>query len=113
LLEEETRAAGMAKRQPGTGNVSEMSAHSRQSRFTMKTFYLSPDAKAANPGVPTVFEIRFRAVATRNGRAFYSIHKTSEEAEASAGCCRNGVFGNGHIIETREEFFDIKPEVAA
>ena len=54
----------------------------------MKTFYLTPEAKAANPGVRTVFERRFRAVARQGGRTVYSIHKTREEAERSANAVR-------------------------
>jgi hypothetical protein len=74
----------------------------------MKTFYLSDEAKAANPGVPTVFEKRFRAVARQGGRTVYSIHSTREEAERSAKCCRVKGFG-GRVIETLEEFFDLPP----
>jgi hypothetical protein len=77
----------------------------------MKTFYLSDQAKAANPGVPTVFEKRFRAVARQGGRTVYSIHKTREEAEASAKCCRVKGFA-AHVIETLEEFFDLPPQKA-
>jgi hypothetical protein len=70
----------------------------------MKTFYLTPEAKAANPGVPTVFEKRFRAVIRRGGKSLYSIHRTEEEAEASAKCCRAKGLG-GRVIETLEELF--------
>ena len=74
----------------------------------MKTFYLSDEAKAANPGVPTVFERRFRAVARQGGRTVYSFHKTREEAERSARCCQAKGFG-GRVIETLEELFDLPP----
>ncbi len=75
----------------------------------MKIFHLSDAAKAANPGVPTVFEKRFRAVARQGGRTVYSIHSTREAAETSAKCCRVKGFG-GHVIETLEELFVLTPD---
>jgi hypothetical protein len=79
--------------------------------LNMKIFYLSDDAKAANPGVPTVFEKRFRAVIRRGGKSLYSIHATREEAERSAKCCQAKGLG-GRVIETLEELFVLPPEPA-
>lgn len=75
----------------------------------MKTYYLCETSRAANPDVKTVFESRWRCIAGRGKYRQHSIHKTKEEAEQSAKCCRGRwPYGNSVKVEqTLQEFFDI------
>lgn len=69
----------------------------------MRIFRLHEATIAANPGVPIVFEKRWRCSTRQGGRTVYSIHKTREEAELSARSCH----GAARVFETLEELFDI------
>jgi hypothetical protein len=74
----------------------------------MKRFPLHPIAKEQNPGVPTVWEERFRACARDSrGRTQYSIHKTRAEAEKSCACLKGWPWKNARVIRTLQEFFRI------
>ena len=74
----------------------------------MNKFPLHESNLAANPGVPTVWEKRFRAVARDSrGRNQYSIHKTREEAEQSVANLQHWPWKNARVIETLEQYFDI------
>ncbi len=75
----------------------------------MRTNYLSPAARAANPGVPTIFERSFCAVAIDSkGRRQSSIHATREDAEVAASNLTRWPWHSARVEETLEEYFDIK-----